>query len=467
MGLFIADTDGVNTFRLAQCELDLIQIAAQDAGQGSTAGANVEGVTCNTAIYNGSTAGVTQIRLNDLTNNVTYVSPPNVVIMAVTQDFVLSDGSQLGFGGVSIPVGNALNPFAAQVCTIYDQELCGGAGVTVEAQGGGTAQTSSSVILYHELSHCFHFVTGTTGGASEERNATIDENDQRAVEGLGLRDIDSRVANCGGGGGGCCIVATLATESPFSTEVHRFRKLREHVLRKSEVGDNFFKNFFYHYYGFSPEITRLMGSQPEFSPLVKERFVLPLLAGVELLIHYADHKGKGLANFLQKQAERGDLAYLHSIAFLQEIKTYLAISKVYDEKMIDAVLSSKGKEFLPVKKALKYINRKTLENEFIRWPLIELMELWAESAFLLHSGKNERQIDKDIYRMLSEWMGKMPVTTIWEEFSGLQVKEELDYLEQFIFDRRSKEIFATRLSNKHSGHAHVVRTWARRKVREV
>lgn len=473
MGLFIAQTDGATTFRVLGAEVDVAAIAAGDAGIGfnSSTPTNIEGITTEQVTYNGSTAGPTQTRLNDLVNNVTYTSPPNIVIFAYNQIFVFSDGTQIDLGGLALqaPDPFGLSPLTSNVATFYDQSLCNGAGVTVDAPGGGTSQTTASVILYHELSHCFHFVTGTTAATSavEELNATVDENDQRAVAGVGLRDINSRNASCGGGTVNCCIVATLATESAFSGEIHNFRRLREQVLRKGAVGDDFFENFFYHYYAFSPEVTRLMGREENLRRLVKDKFVLPLLAGVELLIYYAENKGLNLAQFLRAQSVREGLEEIHSKKFLQELATYLSITRGNNKEAISLALAGKGREFSGFRKLLKYVNRETIKNEFINWSIIDVLDVWVISALLLHSGKSDEEITMEIYSLLSGWIGYMPITSIWEEFSRLQTENELNQLEQFIFDDKSKEIFAGRLVEKHPNYSTTIRRWAQKKAREV
>jgi hypothetical protein len=368
-------------------------------------------------------------------------------------------------------VGSSSSPFASNVCTVYDTTLCDGDGIWVDKEGGGTTCMSTSVLLYHELSHCFHFVTGTTAptSAEEEVAAEIDENDMRDVRGLPHRDVNSHDGGCGCSNGSkdCCIVASLSSGSVFSEEVKRFRRLREHILRRSEAGDDFFKHFFYNYYAFSPEVTYLIGSKPNLGPVIKDRFVMPLLAGVELLIHYADHKGKGLAAFLRAQSLRTGLEDLHSKKFLETLSHYLAIVRGYDEKAMSKIVSREADKLGDIPSLLKYIKRETINNEFIRWPLIDVIEVWVLSALLLHSAKSDEEIGREIYNMISGWIGYMPVTYVWEDLSKLQTLEELNALGQFIFDPGAKAVFASRLEAKYPRYSETIRQWASEQRRDA
>lgn len=474
MGLFIADSNAQVALDIMQAQLDIIAISKidEDIGFEESAPVDIEGISCIPVTYTTqNSSGPTPDRLNDLVNEVTYTTPDIIVIAATTPDWTLDDGSSVLGNGFAYPVGSAGSPFANNVCTVYDTTLCDGDGMWVDKEGGGTTCMSTSVLLYHELSHCFHYVTGTTAptSAEEEVAAEIDENDMRDVRGLDHRDVDSHDGGCGcsGGSADCCIVASLSSGSALSDEVTKFRHLREHILRRSEVGDDFFKHFFYHYYAFSPEVTHLIGSKPNLSPLIKDRFVMPLLAGVELLVYYAENNGKGPAEFLRGQSQRDGLRYLHQKDFLETLSAHLRIAGGYDEKIMAQMISLDADTLGDIPKLLGYINRQTIDNEFIKWPLIDVVEVWVMSALLLHSGKSDAEIDPEIYKMISGWIGYMPITYVWEDFSRLQTEMELDRLEQFIFDADSKSIFAKRLAEVHPKYSQTIHQWANKKRRDA
>jgi hypothetical protein len=466
MGLLIAQSGGPVNLDVGQAQIDITAISKIDGGVGfeEAATVDVEGVTCIPVTYTQNETGPTPDRLNDLVNEVSFTSPPEIVVFAVSNPdaFTLSDGTELLGNGFAFPVGSTDSPFANNVCTLYDTTLCDEDGIWVDKEGGGETCMTTSVLLYHELSHCFHYVTGTTAaGAQEEVNAEIDENDMRDVRGLDHRDVNSHNGGCGHGcGKNCCIVASLSTGSAFSEEIKQFRRLREHTLRHSAVGGEFFKEFFYRYYGFSPEVTRLLGSKPHLSPLIRERFVLPLLAGVEMLIFYADNKGTEMAKFLRGQSKREGLTELYENKFLDELSTYIVSARNFDGKAISVVLKNKGKKYVGFRKLLRHINKETINDEYIDWSLVAVVELWVQSAKLLHSGKPEAKIDFEVYEKIVHWIALMPVSGVWEDFSRLQTELELLSIEQFIFDPRSKEIFSARLIEEHPRYTTTIRRWA-------
>jgi hypothetical protein len=462
--LFIAKTDGITNFLFDQVQIDLISISKMDIGIGfdEVNLQTIEVINTIPVSYVQSETGPTPNRLNALINDVGFTSPPNIIIFGVDNSFILSDGTPIGGNGIAIPVGESGNPFTNHIATFYDMTLCGGAGIWVDKEGGGHTQLTTDVMLYHELSHCFHFVTGTTAaGAQEEVNAEIDENDMRDVRGLSHRDVNSHNGGCGGGEVTCCIVASLATGSPYSDEVGQLRHFREHVLRRSEVGDDFFKHFFYHYYGFSPEICRLIGHQPNLSPLIRKYFVVPLLAGFELLIHYTNHKGQGLVDVLHQQAARDDLSDIYRQEFLTELENYLKFVKNHNQTGVYTTIMAQGNnDSSGVTELFRYINGKNTDDEFINWTLVDVVEIWVTSAFLIVMNKTDEEVNNNVYELISRWIAGFPITSIWGEFSRIQTENELNNLEQFLFDSNSKEIFAQKLVKNYPNYATTIHHWA-------
>src|SRR5207253_2297931 len=262
-------------------------------------------------------------------------------------------GTPMKGRSISIPPGQAGNPFANHVALFYDMSLCGGHGMWVRKQGGGRAAVTPDVLLYHELSHSFYYVT--TGSLGTEQQAKTDENDMRDVRSLPHCKVTSHAGGCGHPLIPCCIIASLSTGSPHSSEVNRFREFRECVLRRGGVGDDFFRHFHYHYYGFSPEVCRLMGHHPTLKALIRNYFVVPLLAGLELIIHYSDNKGNGLTDVLRRQTEREEFAEIYHPEFLNELKLCLSLAGSYDQAAISRVLLSKGEEFAGVADLLHHV----------------------------------------------------------------------------------------------------------------
>jgi hypothetical protein len=460
MALFIAQTDGTTTFDVGQAEVDVTAISTVDTGIGFTEipTTDLEGVTCVQVTYTQTQSGPTCDRLNSLVNDVGYTPPPHIVIFAVDDSFVLNDGTPLKGNGVAIPVGDALNPFTDHVCTLYDITLCGGQGMWVDKEGGGTTIITTEVMLYHELSHCFHFVTGTTAStaAEEEKNAEIDENDMRDVSGLDHRNVDSHNGGCGGGPPpSCCIVASLATGSTQSDEVNQLRRFREDVLRGSDIGDDFFQHLHFRYYAFSPEVCRLMGRDHALAAIIRRWFVLPLLASLEFLHEYVERHECGITSWLQEQKARADRADVYDARSVQALRTHLRQVRRGDVSAVLVTLSREGVGVESAKELFAHISAAVARDEFISWALLEPIELWIACV-----SRSTRQQDDEIRRRVARWLGTMPITPLWRNLSSLQAEQELAHLGRFMFDPQSKRRFARCLAARHPKHDRIARRWS-------
>ncbi len=459
MSLFLAQTDGTTNFEFGLSEQHIISIAKLDLGVGfnESTPTMLEGVTTVEVTYAQSEAGPTPDRLDALVQDTGFVNPEQIIAHGVPGNFVIAGLPITSIAGVAIPRGNADNPYTNHIATFYDTSQCNGSGYFVDKDGGGTTSFPSDVILYHELAHCFHFATGV---ASTEPLAEVDENDMRDVRGIDHRDPASHNGGCGGGPVNCCIVASLSTDSSYSEEIKKFRRLREQTLRRSVAGDEFFKEFFYRYYGFSPEVTRILGHQPNLNSVVKENFVIPLLSGAELLIFYSETKGIGLAAHLRERAEIPGLEETYQKEFLEESDGHLNLIRGTNDQHKKFVLNRKYGNYAGFGKLLEHIGKATIEDEYINWSLIDVIEIWVKSALLLHSGKSETEIDFEIYETIINWISKMPISKVWKDFSRLETEVELKSLEEFIFDLKSKEVFSERLIDKYPLYAETIKNWA-------
>jgi hypothetical protein len=473
MALFIALSDSNGDFDFEKAESNVISISKSDTGIGFASTSSIQTVTCEQVSYSQTNTGPTPDRLNLLVNNfgldsgnsLSYGSPPDIVIFGVSYQYLLPDGTAI-VGALTLRPGSfdLGNPLLDHVSIFYDTSLCNGSGYWVVKDGGGQVQLDNAIILYHELAHAFKYVIW--GDITDETQASDDENDMRDVEGADHRDINNHTGGCGGGIPTTedpppnCIIVSLATGSPYSDEVNSLRNLREHILRRSEVGDDFFKQFFYCYYGFSPEVCRLMRHQPGLRDLIKKYFVAPLLAGLELLIHYAEYQGKGLSDLLNRQAERDEFAEIYQPQFLHELGTYLRLTQNYNKAAISMALLSKGEGFSGIAGMLEHVNDEIIKNDFINWALADVLRTWLSSALLLTTEKTDEETNAEIHALISQWIAHLPITSIWRGFSQLETENELNSLEQFIFDRKSKEIFAERLIDKFPKYSNTILHWS-------
>jgi hypothetical protein len=465
MGLFIARTAGAMTFDVGQGEVDLISIAKLDAALGFSEEApqTLESIECVPVTYGvQAETGPTPTRVHALANDTGFTAPPHIVIFPVTDTFVLSDGTPLKGNGVALRLTDPANPFTAHVCTFYDITLCGGAGMWADAEGGGTTPITTDVMLYHELSHCFHFVTGTTAPTNpqEEVNAEIDENDMRDVRGLTHRDVNSHNGGCGGGPPpDCCIVASLASESPYSAQVNHLRHFREHVLRRSEVGDDFFKHLHYDYYRFSPQVVDLMARQGTLRPLVLDYFVTPLLAACDLLVACTLGRGTDLARVLDGQAHDPRYGRLFSPPFLADLGLFLSLGDKTDEAAVADAVRRAGLHDSDVATLFRQIDPASLRLQFIEWALVDTLRIWQRGAELAASGVDAVTINERVRRSYGDWIALMPITAVWDAFSHLDFMRELDILGQYMFQPEARRIFGARLRKRHARFAADIDHW--------
>lgn len=465
MTLFIAQTDGTTDFDLTQVQVDLLSITEVDTGLGFTENptTTIQSVTTVPVTYTRTENGPTPTRIDDLVNNNGFTAPPHIILFGVDDTFVLSDGTPLKGNGVAIPVGGSGNPFTQHVAALYDVTLCGGAGEWVDKDGGGTTQNTTDVVLYHELSHCFHFVTGTTAAtpAAEEVAAETDENDMRDVRHLPHRNVQSHNGGCGGGTPSCCIVASLATGSPYSAEVATFRHYREHVLRGSDIGDDFFAALHHEYYAFSPEVVRLMGHRPELRDAIRGRYVLPLLAAAEMLIHYADARGSGLARLLSEQLGRAGCADAFARDALTMLQSGLTAARALAAREPGSVARAGGAGPAgQLDELAALIDARATRHGVLAWALLETVQLWTDAQLALQRGAGESQVQEMLSAAIADWLGRMPVSDLWGRFSRLKAMAELEYLDQFMFARRARTQFAQRLAQAVPQHATTAAAWA-------
>ncbi len=452
MGLFISLDANILP---NNASLDLIAIANMDTGYGET---NLS-ASRTQVTYARTLGGVCQLRLDDLVNNGTYTSPPDIIIFAVDGSFLLSDGTPItSIAGIAIPVGNALNPTTSDVAAIYDTSDCNGNHWWVDQDGGGTTSFPSSVILYHELAHCFHFVTGV---ASTEPLAETDENDMRDQLGVTHRDVTSHTGGCGGTGFSCCIVASISSGSHHSTEVNQLRFLRDRILRRSEVGDDFFNRLHYDYYAFSPEVCSLMGNNSELSDMIKSFFVTPLVYTLELLAYYMNNKGKDLVKFLIHQMDIISEKKEFDLTLLNPMDDYLKFLlgensvKKNEFSLPDWLIGTEGMDEL-----FNYLNKEALGSEVIKWALIDSLFIWVKCCSVIKRGVNEKEFEMEVYDSISRWISGLPVTEVWSNFSRIETELELSTLSNYIFSKEGKTGFGERLMKSYPKYSETILKWS-------
>jgi len=409
--------------------------------------------------------GIPPTRLDDLVNtnfNPDYGSGPQtvpIVLVAVLENFTLNDGrSILTIGGTALPpqgsglAGADLNN-TNDCLVIYDTTLNNGNGYCVARDGtGGTLdlEISNPMLLYHELSHASRVVTNSLLALSnicdpsspEENAAIVDENDIRTQiantngETPVLRDPG---IHCGGDCGGstitCCIIASVASGSPLSPEVAAFRSMRDGLLRKSEIGFAFFQSLHHDYYGFSPQVSKLMAQHPALRPLVLEGFVRPLVSILHLIELYA--LGDGSAKTLGEQF------------IADHIDRESGAMRLNMICLAHDVLNGDDAELTDVQRELARLLYPALESEHLKWSLVEPFQIYQSALHTYLNGCATEQIGKQMYEAICSWAGRMPLDDVWASLAISELQGELEILENLLLHTpETRASFRDRLQKK-------------------
>jgi len=183
------------------------------------------------------------------------------------------------------------SPGFTVIRVVYDAGQCGGLGIAARDVLNNAITTPNSVVLYHELSHAFHFANGTfQPNGADEPPARADENVMRTQLGICLRDVNSNVITCGagnacggsdggpGGSGISCFIVTASTGSPQSTEIQRLRDIRDRIAGASELAAQVIEAVYREYREFSPAIAARLEEDAATRSGVLLVVVRPLLA---------------------------------------------------------------------------------------------------------------------------------------------------------------------------------------------
>lgn len=457
MTLFIQDdsgTVGAGTVIPSNATLNLMQIGNvenTDADYGEDALPDPSDLFQVTYILNTAT-GPCPTRLDTLVNTNFGVNPENIDIIILAGDggFTLNDGEMLSnVGGVALRPGETHNGVNFNPTTSHYVIYESGGGtncVKGEASGDYDAPDPSSVILYHELSHAFRQANAASldgtepsacGTSAEERAAEVDENDMRDQLGIARRDVGD---HCGDPGcGTCCIVASIASGSTYSAEVNALRQVRDHFLRRSNVGFDFFDQLFDDYYNFSPEICRMMAASPDLTHLIEIYFVMPLTRCLTLIQNYTlgglDYPQLG-ARFFSDLEASPELASM-SIADLRRALDLL--SGMTDESV--TLGPSLDKLWL-------LLDARARSSDFVRWALMDTIEIYVNALIWRLEGFGPDEIGQRLAEKFEQWGPQMPLTETWKSLSSYAVAQELAFLKQSLLRTGEARLrFGERLVN--------------------
>lgn len=460
MGLFIQNSAGLlgtGSVSALSAGLDVTLIANGDTGVGMSAvmgRPELEQVTYGVQ----TDMGIPPTRLFQLVNTDFGFNADNIdiIILACGAGFALNNGLLVtAVGGTSIPPGFMagsvnLNP-TTSVVALYDTTQNGGDGLCVKPQNSADLNLTlpTSVVLYHELSHSLRQASNTTldstetdcnSASAEESAAATDENDMRdqlivsggGVPGPGTRRDTGNHCGTVCGGTVCCIVASIASGSPYSSEVQSLRTLRDYFLRRSTVGLDFFEHLHHDYYDFSPEVCRLMAQCPETRALVETWFVRPLVLCLNLIRTY--------------QLDGCDARHLGE-SFLAGVEATPHLASLDDQQLREGVEMLRGRgDRVPVQRIADLLTTRAKPSAYIGWALTEPLEIYAGALEARLAGRTAEEIGSGIIEGIGRWGGRMPITEAWTDLSNRGFREELQFLEKALLKSPEAKLeFASRL----------------------
>jgi hypothetical protein len=444
---------GSNDIDTLQAFVDLVIIANDDGvGMDDPVGGK------QLVTYNRTESGPPQLRLDDLVNTTftpDYGSGPqqvDIVVIPGLSGFTLDDGTSFQNNGTSLPPNSSGLPGSTLNTTefnlvIYDtqQNIC----VARDGTGGDIdLPESNPVVLYHELSHSFRIVTNAVlaltaecdPSSPEENAAIVDENDLRTQianrqgETPELRDPGN---HCGtvGCDGGCCIIATAASRSLNSKQIHFLRSVRDHFVRSTEVGYAFFQKFFYDYYSFSPQVCTIMAGNSAMPGHLLEGYINPLLDFWRIMIERSGNNFTDAelgAMFVRHHGDR-DAARARLEALQRTVAYWLQ-----DESATDAP-----------PELLKLLRERAWPSEYMQWALIAPVRIYHEMLTLYLAGADEITLGRAFNEELDAWAPELPISDVWAALAADEVVKELEFCENVLLQSAtSKKRFHQRLLDR-------------------
>lgn len=449
MSLLNQDDGGGGVFHPLEVEADVLQIAQFEG--------DWDAVSVETGLFQfvfSRAAGqddAPSVRLDALINT-DYAEPPgpyDILVAGVGSSFLIGGVPISAMAGVMLPRGDALNPLS-MIVIVYDVEECDGSGYHVFDSDGNAIAFPRPVLLYHELDHAFEAATGVIpvgGGLSEtalaaaEVRAQTEENVLRSALGLPSRDPTNHAGGCGASSVGtleCCIVASVATDSPFSEAVKSLRRTRDAFLRRSEVGHDFFARLHDDYYAFSPEVCRAMAASPALRVQVRDLFVAPLVACLEVMRAYGDAPvGAAALGALVEEK----LAAQPVVAGLSVDELGLA------RALLSGAAVDAGAGEAPSGRLARAVASAAVESPTLWWGIGRPVEMLVDVLLCRAEGASVEAVGARLAGALSAWGAAMPLTDGWTRWDAATRAQQLAVLDECLLrSAEARAVFRERLA---------------------
>jgi hypothetical protein len=262
----------------------------------------------------------------------------------------------------------------------------------------------------------------------DERAAVEFENDLRTAEGRVSRDPNNWPESDCGCPDDCCIVASVATGSPFSAEVHALRRFRDRTLRRTAVGMRFFDVLHREYYGFSVAVSRILATSPAAREQVADWLVRPLIRALELAQHYIRQPDAA--------TRLGEL-----VAGDQVVMSGLLPSLIWQEarRLLDLAApgSPLAADLPPLDPAVAGIflilQDKLPHCPHVRWAIVDPLRIYAGAQHWSRQGESASAVGQRLRRDFDEWASSIPLEYLREQVTAADWSRDLPELAVTLF----------------------------------
>jgi len=203
--------------------------------------------------------------------------------------------------------------------------------------------------------------------------------------------------------------------------------VRDGVLRCSECGYELFNYLYQDYYGFSPEVCRLMARSPALQELIRARYLAPLTAALEMLrahsIDRVDATELG-ARFDSLVKSSPDLSAL--------TQQDLALARAV---LMGTPFPEVGVDLAPDLASL--VRERAWPSPYVKWMLIDPIDMLSDALVWRLEGLGSDEIGRRLGERFDEWSVQMPLTPVWSKLSRYTLNEEFAFLENTLLRQAS------------------------------
>lgn len=449
---------------------DLSAIVGHDGGFGDE---NVPSDTSVTKItYAKTINGATQNRFSQIVNG---TFPNLIVITGVNSTYTLPSGqpvTQLAGVTYVAPLGTEECPDGepaynqSKISIIYDTKQCNQAGYHVFAPNGFQIPMRGPEILFHELSHAFHWANRDFNCGAPEFQAISDENLLRAQFGTPLRNANNHNGGCtaptgyGNPWANACFIVTAAYGSPRSLQVRFLQGLRDLFVRRSVLGESLFVELFAEYYQFSPRIAVEMAGSPPFNALVRGLVVEPLL-DVLSLAHLRLGGGADASRLRERAADQLAATSVGLAELGLDVPAIVAVARSARHTLERLAAPTGGGDTRPPAPGaldtlepsgvIEYLGdviaAMVPRRTYLAWGLaMPLATYWGALARLARGEASAAELADELGAALDDWLGAVPLPPAFDRLADRELVEALSQLGDFVFTSQSaRRHFGARL----------------------